>query len=67
MRIPPGTEVYCLPSDLETLSDHLKVESYQSKNIKTCWIPSSTVDVTDADQVKFLLKMMDALENLDDV
>lgn len=59
--------MFCLPSDLETLSDHLKVESYQIKDIETRWIPSNTVDVTDTDQAKSLLKMIDALEDLDDV
>ena len=63
----PGAEVYCPPGDLETLSDYLKVESYQIKDIEIRWIPSNTVDVTDTDQAKSLLKMMDALEDLDDV
>jgi YebC/PmpR family DNA-binding regulatory protein len=63
----PGAEVICSPGDLESLSDHLKVERYRVKDIEVRWVPSNTVDVTDADQAKSLLKMMDALEDLDDV
>ena len=63
----PGAEVFCLPTELEELSRYLRVESYQVKDIETRWIPSNTVDVTDTDQAKSLLKMIDALEDLDDV
>ncbi|MEO0352678.1 MAG: YebC/PmpR family DNA-binding transcriptional regulator [Cyanobacteria bacterium P01_A01_bin.15] len=63
----PGAEVFCPPGALETLSDYLKVESYRIKEIEMRWIPSNTIDVTDTDQAKSLLKMMDALEDLDDV
>ena len=63
----PGAEVFCLPGALETLSDHLKVENYRIKEIEVRWIPSYTIDVTDTDQAKSLLKMTDALEDLDDV
>ncbi|MEM1253605.1 MAG: YebC/PmpR family DNA-binding transcriptional regulator [Cyanobacteria bacterium P01_H01_bin.21] len=63
----PGAEVVCLPSDLETLSEHLKDENYRVKDIEVRWVPSNVVDVTDTDQAKSLLKMMDALEDLDDV
>jgi len=31
------------------------------------WIPGNTLEVTDADQAKVLLKLIDALDNLDDV
>lgn len=63
----PGAEVVCPPSDLETLSEHLKGENYRVKDIEVRWIPSNVVDVSDTDQAKSLLKMMDALEDLDDV
>ena len=63
----PGAEVFCPPNELESLSDHLKGESYKVKDIEVRWVPSNTVDVTDTDQAKSLLKMMDALEDLDDV
>ena len=63
----PGAEVLCPPSDLEILSEHLKTERYQLKDIEVRWVPNNTVDVTDTDQAKSLLKMMDALEELDDV
>ncbi|NJO75515.1 MAG: YebC/PmpR family DNA-binding transcriptional regulator, partial [Leptolyngbyaceae cyanobacterium RM1_406_9] len=31
------------------------------------WIPQNSVEVTDPDQARSLLKLMDALEDLDDV
>ncbi|MEO1125711.1 MAG: YebC/PmpR family DNA-binding transcriptional regulator [Cyanobacteria bacterium J06635_15] len=63
----PGAEVYCAVADLESLSDALRQQGYQVSQVDLRWIPSNTVDVTDADQARSLLKMMDALEDLDDV
>ncbi|NEP63882.1 MAG: YebC/PmpR family DNA-binding transcriptional regulator [Symploca sp. SIO2G7] len=63
----PGAEVLCSPTELELLSKHLKIENYQVKDIEVRWVPSNTVDVTDIEQAKSLLRMMDALEDLDDV
>ncbi|NJN20810.1 MAG: YebC/PmpR family DNA-binding transcriptional regulator [Leptolyngbya sp. RL_3_1] len=62
-----GAEVFCAPSDLESLSDWLKTQNYQLYQVETRWIPSNTIEVVDADQGRSLLKMIDALEDLDDV
>ncbi|MGD1908622.1 MAG: YebC/PmpR family DNA-binding transcriptional regulator [Leptolyngbyaceae cyanobacterium] len=62
-----GAEVFCAPGDLEPLSDSLKSQNHQLHQVEIRWIPSNTVEVADPDQGRSLLKMMDALEDLDDV
>jgi transcriptional/translational regulatory protein YebC/TACO1 len=62
-----GAEVYCELSDLEALNDALKASDYLICQVESRWIPSNTVEVTESDQARSLLKMMDALEDLDDV
>ncbi len=62
-----GAEVYCQPSDLETLSNALKASGYPVSQVELRWIPSNSIEVTDTDQARSLIKMMDALEDLDDV
>jgi YebC/PmpR family DNA-binding regulatory protein len=62
-----GAEVYCEPTDLEALSEALKASGYTVSQVENRWIPSNTIDVTEADHARSLLKMMDALEDLDDV
>ena len=62
-----GVEVYCDPSHLESLSDALKADGYTISQVENRWIPSNTIDITEADHARSLLKMMDALEDLDDV
>ena len=62
-----GFDVFCDPSDLETLNDVLGDTGYSIEQVENRWIPSNTIDVTDPDHARSLLKMMDALEDLDDV
>jgi transcriptional/translational regulatory protein YebC/TACO1 len=54
-------------SNLETLSQTLKEKQYAVSRIELRWIPNNTLEVTDPDQARSLLKLMDALEDLDDV
>jgi YebC/PmpR family DNA-binding regulatory protein len=54
-------------SNLETLSQTLKEKHYAVSRIELRWIPNNTLEVTDPDQARSLLKLMDALEDLDDV
>ncbi|MEM6351464.1 MAG: YebC/PmpR family DNA-binding transcriptional regulator [Cyanobacteria bacterium P01_D01_bin.14] len=63
----PGAELYCEPSELEALSDAMRTQKFDVRDVELRWVPSNTIDVSDADQAKSLLKMMDALEDLDDV
>lgn len=63
----PGAEVFCAPADLEALSDCLKQQGYHLAQVELRWIPGNTLTVSDPDQARFLLRMMDTLEDLDDV
>jgi YebC/PmpR family DNA-binding regulatory protein len=63
----PGVDVFCHPSDLEQLDTTLKAHQYTVQQTELRWIPSNTVMVDDPEQARFLLKLMDALEDLDDV
>lgn len=63
----PGAEVFCAPADLESLDTALKAHGYAVQQSELRWIPSNTVVVTDPDQARLLMKLMEALENLDDV
>lgn len=62
-----GAEVYCDPTDLETLSNALNAGGYAVNQVENRWIPSNTIDISDPAHARSLLKMMDALEDLDDV
>ncbi|MFZ4639699.1 MAG: YebC/PmpR family DNA-binding transcriptional regulator [Nodosilinea sp.] len=63
----PAAEVFCAPSDLETLDTTLKAQGYRVHQAELRWLPGNTVVVEDPDQARLLLKLMDALEDLEDV
>ncbi len=63
----PAAEVFCAPSDLETLDTTLKAQGYRVHQAELRWLPGNTVVVEDSDQARLLLKLMDALEDLEDV
>lgn len=60
-------EVFTEISNLETLNQTLKDKGLPVSEVELRWIPSNTVEVTDSDLARSLLKLMDALEDLDDV
>ncbi|MGB3312761.1 MAG: YebC/PmpR family DNA-binding transcriptional regulator [Nodosilinea sp.] len=63
----PGAEVFSAPADLELLDTALKAHGYTVQQVELRWIPSNTIMVDDPDQARLLIKLMDALEDLDDV
>ncbi len=63
----PGAEVVCDVSDLESVSAALKGRGYTVQEVDLRWFPDNTVQVEDADVASSLLKMVDALEDSDDV
>lgn len=63
----PGAEVFTDPTQLEDLSQSLKDKGYTVTQSELRWIPNNSVEVTDAEQARSLLRLMDALEDLDDV
>jgi YebC/PmpR family DNA-binding regulatory protein len=53
--------------ELEAVSQDLKAAGYQVRDAELRWQPSTAVAIDDADVGKRLLKLMDVLEDLDDV
>lgn len=62
-----GAEVFTEVTNLENLSQVLQRKGYRVNKSELRWIPSNTLQVTDPDHARSLLKLMDALEDLDDV
>lgn len=62
-----GAEVFTEVSQLEALADGLKEAGYTISQSELRWIPGNTLEITDPDQARSLLKLMDALDDLDDV
>lgn len=60
-------EVFTEVINLEFLSKTLKKSGLTIIEAEERWIPQNTVTVTEPDQARSLLKMVDALEALDDV
>lgn len=60
-------EVFTEIANLETLSQTLKENGFTVTEAELRWIPSNFVEVTEPDQARSLLKMIDMLEGLDDV
>lgn len=63
----PFAEVFAEVSNLENLNQTLKEKGLPVREAELRWIPNNTVEVTDSEIGKSLLKLMDALEDLDDV
>lgn len=59
-------EVITDVENLESLSQTLK-DRYTISLVELRWIPTTTIEVTQPDHARSLLKLMDALEDLDDV
>ncbi|MDY6938336.1 MAG: YebC/PmpR family DNA-binding transcriptional regulator [Cyanobacteriota bacterium] len=62
-----GVEVFAGANDLETLSQALQGGGFSVVQAELRWIPTTTVEIADAEQARSLLKLMDALEESDDV
>jgi YebC/PmpR family DNA-binding regulatory protein len=61
-----GAEVFTVPDNLEALSQALSAQGYRVTSEER-WISSNQVSVTDPEQARLLLRLMDTLEDLDDV
>ncbi|MGI0481296.1 YebC/PmpR family DNA-binding transcriptional regulator [Geminocystis sp. CENA526] len=62
-----GAEVFTEVTELENLGSLLKEHHFAVKELEWRWIPNNTVEITDEEQIKYLLRLMDTLESLDDV
>ena len=63
----PGAEVFTSVPNLENLVQVLKDKGYDLTQAELRWIPQNSMEVTDPDQAQQLLRLMDALEDLDDI
>jgi YebC/PmpR family DNA-binding regulatory protein len=63
----PGAEVFTSVTNLEQLSATLTESGFVVSDAELRWIPQNTVIVTDPEQSKQLLKLIEVLESLDDV
>jgi transcriptional/translational regulatory protein YebC/TACO1 len=62
-----GAEVFTDVTNLDILTKVLKDKNFNITEAELKWIPNNKVEVNDPDQAKFLLRLMDVLESLDDV
>ncbi|MCC5637728.1 YebC/PmpR family DNA-binding transcriptional regulator [Nostoc sp. CHAB 5844] len=60
-------EILTEVANLEILNQTLKDKGFKVTDAELRWIPSNHVEVTDSDQARSLLKLIDTLEALDDV
>ncbi|MDX2215366.1 MAG: YebC/PmpR family DNA-binding transcriptional regulator [Oculatellaceae cyanobacterium bins.114] len=63
----PIADVFTDIANLEVLQQTLKDKGYRIVQTDLRWIPNNTLEVTDPEQAQALLKLMDALEDLEDV
>ena len=62
-----GAEVFSSIENLEAVSKSLSNYSFDVKEVELRWIPNNSVEISEPEQIKFLLRLMDSLESLDDV
>lgn len=61
------TTVYTPPTDLSKVRDNLKAAGLEITESELTYLPTTTVEITDKDTAGKILRLMDALEDLDDV
>lgn len=63
----PIVEIFTEITQLEQLNRHLHQLGFSILQAEFRWLPTNTVEVTDPDQARPLLKLIDALDNLEDI
>ncbi|AUC60731.1 YebC [Cyanobacterium sp. HL-69] len=61
-----GAEIFTEVANLENLNQQLR-DNFLVKEAELRWIPNNFVEINDPEQTKYLLRLMDALESLDDI
>jgi YebC/PmpR family DNA-binding regulatory protein len=62
-----SAEVLTEITNLENLNQTLQKYDFAIEDIELRWIPNNTIEVTDPEQGRSLIKLLDTLESLDDV
>jgi YebC/PmpR family DNA-binding regulatory protein len=65
--IEEGAEILTSTTNLESLVACLKAQGYTVTDAEFRWTPTNIVNIQDLEQAQQVLKMMDAIEDLDDV
>lgn len=60
-------EVVAEVVDLENLNQTLQEQGFDVTDVELRWIPNNNIDVTDSEQARMLMKLVDTLEAIDDV
>lgn len=61
------TVIYCQPNDLAKVRDNLKNSGADIIEAELTYVPTNTIEVTDKDTAGKIMRLMEALEDLDDV
>jgi YebC/PmpR family DNA-binding regulatory protein len=61
------TIVYCNPHDLAKVRDNLRDSGLEIIEAELTYLPNNTVEITDKDTAGKIMRLMEALEDLDDV
>ncbi|HHZ17192.1 MAG TPA: YebC/PmpR family DNA-binding transcriptional regulator [Peptococcaceae bacterium] len=64
---PEVIEIYTEPADFQSVKEGLETDGLEFSSAEISMIPDTTVEVTDLEQAKQLMRLMDYLENHDDV
>ncbi|WP_324282910.1 YebC/PmpR family DNA-binding transcriptional regulator [Cyanobacterium aponinum UTEX 3222] len=62
-----GAEIFTSVETLEQVNSFFQNQGFNVKETELRWIPNNYIGINDPEQTKFLLRLMDALESLDDV
>lgn len=62
-----GAEVFTEVTALDILNKTLTQFGFMVKELQLRWIPNNTVEIVDGEQIKFITRLIDTLESLDDV
>jgi len=61
------TVIHTAPGDLAKVRDALKAANYEIADAELTYVPNNTVEISDPETARKIIKMMDALDELDDV
>ena len=62
-----GVEVYTEVTNLENLNQVLQSQDLPVKEVELRWIPNNMIEISDLEDMRSLVKLIDTLESLDDV
>lgn len=62
-----GAEVLTEVTNLENLNQTLQAQDLPVTEVELRWIPSNSIEISDPESARSILKLMDTLESLDDV